>query len=46
MEKRGEGYTVACAENGQEAVEMASGDVDLYILDVNTPRLTGFISLE
>ncbi len=40
----GEGYAVACAEDGQAAVEMASGDVDLYILDVNMPRLSGFLA--
>ncbi len=40
----GEGYTVVCAEDGQVAVEMANGDVDLYILDVNMPRLSGFMA--
>ncbi len=29
----GEGYTVVCAEDGQAAVDTASSDVDLYILD-------------
>ncbi len=40
----GEGYTVVCAEDGESAVEMASGDVDLYILDVNMPHLSGFMA--
>ncbi len=39
----GEGYTVVCANDGQAALEMANGDVDLYILDVNMPRLSGFM---
>ena len=38
----GEGYEVICAEDGASAVELAEGDVDLYILDVNMPRLSGF----
>ncbi len=40
----GEGYCVTCAEDGQSALEMASEEVDLYILDVNMPRLTGFMA--
>ncbi len=40
----GEGYAVVCAEDGQSAVEMANGDIDLYILDVNMPRLSGFMA--
>ena len=40
----GEGYTVVCAEDGQHALEMACDDVDLYILDVNMPRLSGFMA--
>ena len=40
----GEGYCVACAEDGQTVLEMASEEVDLYILDVNMPRLTGFMA--
>ena len=40
----GEGYTVVCAEDGQAALDMANGDVDLYILDVNMPRLSGFMA--
>ena len=40
----GEGYTVLCAEDGQQAVELASPEIDLYILDVNMPRLTGILA--
>ncbi len=40
----GEGYTVACAEDGQAAVDMAKEDIDLYVLDVNMPRLNGFMA--
>ena len=40
----GEGYTVLCAEDGQQAVELVSPEVDLYILDVNMPRLTGILA--
>ena len=38
----GDGYDVLCACDGQEALDMASSDVDLYILDVNMPGLSGF----
>lgn len=40
----GEGYHVLCAEDGEEAVKMANADIDLYILDVNMPRLSGFMA--
>lgn len=40
----GEGYTVVCAEDGQAALDMACGEVDLYILDVNMPHLSGFMA--
>ena len=40
----GEGYTVVCAEDGQSALKTANGDFDLYILDVNMPRLSGFMA--
>ena len=39
----GEGYTVVCAEDGQAALDRTGDDVDLYILDVNMPRLSGFM---
>lgn len=40
----GEGYSVACAEDGKSALGMASAEFDLYILDVNMPCLTGFMA--
>ncbi len=40
----GEGYNVIAAKNGQEALALASEDVDLYILDVNMPELSGFMA--
>ena len=41
---KGEGYDVIQAENGRQAVELADEDVDLYILDVNMPEMTGFMA--
>ena len=38
----GEGYEVAVAADGREALELADPSVDLYILDVNMPGMTGF----
>lgn len=40
----GEGYSVICAQDGQKAVDMASKEVDLYILDVNMPYISGFMA--
>lgn len=40
----GDGYTVLAVEDGQAVVEKASPDIDLYILDVNMPRLTGIMA--
>lgn len=40
----GENCEVITAENGKEVVEMASEDIDLYILDVNMPEMTGFMA--
>ena len=37
-----EGYDVIEAEDGRRAVELAAEDIDLYILDVNMPRMSGF----
>lgn len=37
-----EGYEVIPAKDGKEALEMASPDIDLYILDVNMPFVSGF----
>jgi len=39
-----EGYHVIAAEDGQEAVNKASDDIDLFILDVNMPCLTGIMA--
>ena len=38
----GEGYEVIVAENGQEVVQQADETIDLYILDVNMPIMSGF----
>lgn len=38
----GEGYDVVAAHNGQEAVAIADDTIDLYILDVDMPVLSGF----
>lgn len=40
----GDGYSVVCACDGREAADKAEADVDLYILDVNMPRLSGFMA--
>jgi len=40
----GDGYSVAFAEDGQQAVECADAETDLFILDVNMPRLSGFMA--
>ena len=40
----GEGYTVVCAEDGQEVLDFSGEEIDLYILDVNMPRLSGFMA--
>lgn len=40
----GEGYGVLTAENGREALALASAEVDLYLLDVNMPELSGFMA--
>jgi len=39
---RGEGYEVITASDGEEAIAKVSADVDLYILDVNMPGMSGF----
>lgn len=40
----GEGYEVLTAESGEEALALASEEIDLYILDVNMPGLSGFMT--
>lgn len=39
-----EGYEVITATTGREAVQAASEAIDLYILDVNMPEMTGFMA--
>lgn len=39
-----EGYAVLTAEDGNQAAEYASPDVDLYILDVNMPGQSGIMA--
>ena len=41
---RGEGYDVIPVCDGQEAADRAGGDIDLYLLDVNMPRLSGIMA--
>ena len=40
----GEGYCVLNTVDGREAVDMANSEIDLYLLDVNMPRLSGFMA--
>lgn len=40
----GDGYAVLAVEDGQAAVDQVSPDIDLCILDVNMPRLTGIMA--
>ena len=40
----GERYAVETADNGQAAVDQASADVDLYLLDINMPQLSGIMA--
>ena len=40
----GDGYEVIVATNGSEAVQLSAEDIDLYILDVNMPEMTGFMA--
>lgn len=40
----GEGYHVLTACDGEEAVAYLSPDTDLYILDVNMPRMSGLLA--
>lgn len=41
---RGEGYEVILAEDGEDVLGKMSPEVDLCILDVNMPRLSGFMA--
>ena len=40
----GEGYCVTAVDNGRAAAEEAGAEVDLYVLDVNMPALSGFMA--
>ena len=40
----GEGYEVILAEDGEDVLGKMSPEVDLYILDVNMPRLSGIMA--
>lgn len=39
-----EGYQVLTAVDGQDVTDQISSDIDLYILDVNMPRLSGIMA--
>ena len=39
----GEGYHVITAEDGRAVLDAACPEIDLYILDVNMPHLSGFM---
>lgn len=39
---KGEGYEVIAVADGEEVVKNISPDIDLYILDVNMPGMSGF----
>lgn len=40
----GEGYEVLAVEDGRKVIDAASPEIDLYILDVNMPEVTGFMA--
>lgn len=40
----GEGYEVLAVADGRAVLEAASSEIDLYILDVNMPEMTGFMA--
>ncbi len=40
----GDGYAVETVEDGQAAADRAADDIDLYLLDVNMPRLSGIMA--
>ena len=41
-----EGYTVIITDNGLQAAEEASNEIDLYLLDINMPGQTGIAAAE
>ncbi len=40
----GEGYEVLTVSDGQEVLQNISSDIDLYILDVDMPEVSGFMA--
>ncbi|MCK5198787.1 MAG: response regulator [Spirochaetales bacterium] len=40
------GYEVMGAENGQDALDKLSSDIDLFLVDVNMPVMDGFEFVE
>jgi len=40
----GEDYHVVCAADGEETLALANEEIDLYILDVNMPKISGFMA--
>lgn len=40
----GEGYEVLVVADGRAVVDAATSEIDLYILDVNMPEMTGFMA--
>lgn len=42
----GEGYEIVEAEDGQSVVEQMFPEIDLYLLDVNMPKLSGIMAAE
>lgn len=40
----GEGYKIVVVEDGNQVLERASDDIDLYLLDVNMPGVSGFMA--
>ena len=40
----GEGYKVLAVSDGRAVIESACPEIDLYILDVNMPEMTGFMA--
>ena len=41
---RSEGYDVIAVTDGQAAADRAAEDIDLYLLDVNMPKLNGIMA--
>ncbi len=40
----GDGYEIVLAKTGKEVLEQNTQDIDLFILDVNMPELSGFMT--